>query len=226
MKKFYMILGAALMMSSAMFAQHTIDEYQLSATDVEIANPGERGELSVSLTSPEALANANFRVYLPEGITIPKEYDEDLEEDVYVVSASTDLLKKGHTKQVFVTDDGAMGISIYNVNGGTFKAASGELIRITLEAASDVKVGEYEAKITDIDMDNEAANLMQSNGWSSKTWADIPFTIKVGTETGINEIEAAEDWNGPVYDLNGRKINGKPAQKGVYIKNGKKVVVK
>jgi hypothetical protein len=27
------------------------------------------------------------------------------------------------------------------------------------------------------------------------------------------------------YDLNGRKLNGKPAQKGIYIKNGKKIVV-
>jgi len=28
------------------------------------------------------------------------------------------------------------------------------------------------------------------------------------------------------YDLNGRKLNGKPSQKGVYIKNGKKIVIK
>jgi hypothetical protein len=32
--------------------------------------------------------------------------------------------------------------------------------------------------------------------------------------------------NGEWYDLNGRKLNGKPAQKGIYIKNGKKIVVK
>ena len=35
----------------------------------------------------------------------------------------------------------------------------------------------------------------------------------------VNDNEAT--W----YDLNGRKLNGKPAQKGIYIKNGKKVVV-
>ena len=28
------------------------------------------------------------------------------------------------------------------------------------------------------------------------------------------------------YDLNGRKLSGKPTQKGIYINNGKKVVVK
>jgi hypothetical protein len=35
----------------------------------------------------------------------------------------------------------------------------------------------------------------------------------------LNDNEAT--W----YDLNGRKLNGKPAQKGIYIKNGRKVVV-
>ena len=225
MKKFYMILGAALMMSSAMFAQHTIDEYTFSATDVEIANPGERGELSISLTAPEVMANACFRIYVPEGIFIPKEYDPDLEEDAYLVSPSTDLIKKATTKNIFTCDDGAIGVAIYNTNGGPFKAASGELIRITLEASSDVEVGEYECKLAELDMDTETNDLMQVNGWESKIWSDIPFKLTVGT-TGIENVTVAEDANAPVYDLNGRMINGKPAQKGIYIQNGKKVVIK
>ena len=32
--------------------------------------------------------------------------------------------------------------------------------------------------------------------------------------------------NGDWYDLNGRKLNGMPTKKGIYVKNGKKVVVK
>lgn len=43
--------------------------------------------------------------------------------------------------------------------------------------------------------------------------------------TGIEElfgIETAGTW----YDLNGRKLNGKPAQKGIYINNGKKTIIK
>ena len=32
--------------------------------------------------------------------------------------------------------------------------------------------------------------------------------------------------NGDWYDLNGRKLNAKPTTKGVYIQNGKKVVIK
>ena len=49
--------------------------------------------------------------------------------------------------------------------------------------------------------------------------------IAGGEATGINTvaIDAAE---GNWYDLNGRKLEGKPSQKGVYILNGKKVVLK
>ena len=63
--------------------------------------------------------------------------------------------------------------------------------------------------------------------------ASIPFRRSIdgngeGT-TGIDNVNPnpnANDNEAAWYDLGGRKLNGKPAQKGVYIKNGKKVVVK
>jgi len=45
-------------------------------------------------------------------------------------------------------------------------------------------------------------------------------------ETGIGTVSVSGDGNDCYYDLQGRKLNGKPAQKGVYIRDGKKVVVK
>jgi hypothetical protein len=32
--------------------------------------------------------------------------------------------------------------------------------------------------------------------------------------------------NTPYYDLQGRKFNGKPASKGIYINQGRKIVIK
>ncbi len=62
--------------------------------------------------------------------------------------------------------------------------------------------------------------------------ASIPFRRSIdggeGT-TGIDNVNPnpnLDDNEATWYDLGGRKLNGKPAQKGVYIKNGKKVVVK
>ena len=49
-----------------------------------------------------------------------------------------------------------------------------------------------------------------------------------GSTTGINTIDNGEltDDNAAWYTLNGVRLNGKPAQKGVYIHNGKKIVIK
>ena len=71
---------------------------------------------------------------------------------------------------------------------------------------------------------------------ANKAWLSIPKTngnpknIRIyrgnGEATGIDEsIVNSEDMNSVWYDLNGRRLQGKPSQKGVYIKNGKKVVV-
>ena len=48
-----------------------------------------------------------------------------------------------------------------------------------------------------------------------------------GDATGITGIhttdkDGTEHW----YDLNGRRINGRTSQKGLYIQNGKKVIMK
>ena len=41
--------------------------------------------------------------------------------------------------------------------------------------------------------------------------------------TLVNREEVnSEEW----YSLDGRKLQGKPAQKGIYIQNGKKVIIK
>ncbi|MCR5435253.1 MAG: hypothetical protein K6F20_12790 [Bacteroidaceae bacterium] len=51
-----------------------------------------------------------------------------------------------------------------------------------------------------------------------------------GTETGIISIDngklTMDNGAGAWYDMSGRKLDGKPTQKGIYIRNGKKIIVK
>ena len=54
--------------------------------------------------------------------------------------------------------------------------------------------------------------------------AALVLDIIDGISTGIRSIDAANLKDGQLYDLNGRKVS--KAQKGVFILNGKKVVVK
>lgn len=55
------------------------------------------------------------------------------------------------------------------------------------------------------------------------------FRMNVGGETGIISIDngrwTTDNEAGAWYDLSGRKLDGKPAQKGVYINNGRKVII-
>ncbi len=44
--------------------------------------------------------------------------------------------------------------------------------------------------------------------------------------TAIRSIEVSAEENGLWYSLDGKRLSGKPAQKGIYIHNGKKVVIK
>ena len=44
--------------------------------------------------------------------------------------------------------------------------------------------------------------------------------------TGISVVSGSPANIGTIYDLNGRKLDKMPTKKGVYILNGKKVVVK
>ena len=52
------------------------------------------------------------------------------------------------------------------------------------------------------------------------------YIMNIGEDdpTGIEGLDGINDLNDAWYDLEGRKLAGKPAQKGIYI-NGKKTVV-
>ena len=70
---------------------------------------------------------------------------------------------------------------------------------------------------------------------ANKCWLAIPtdvtsnareINLVFGNTTGIESIDNPELTIDGWYDLNGRKLQGKPTKKGIYIHNGKKVVVK
>ena len=68
---------------------------------------------------------------------------------------------------------------------------------------------------------------------ANKCWLSVEATngarainLVFDDATRIDGVIRANDLNGDYYDLNGRKLQGIPTRKGIYIQNGKKVVVK
>ena len=52
------------------------------------------------------------------------------------------------------------------------------------------------------------------------------ISIVFDDATKIANTNITNITNGDWYDLNGRKLNGMPTKKGIYMNNGRKVVVK
>jgi hypothetical protein len=97
-----------------------------------------------------------------------------------------------------------------------------------------VKVGDY-VKIKPMRCYLENESFAGARG-ANRAAEQLPETIKVrliganGEVTGIGTIstktgEGTID-NGAWYSLDGRRIVGKPSVKGVYVKNGQKIVIK
>lgn len=97
---------------------------------------------------------------------------------------------------------------------------------LSLNASSDpASVGFYWMNPTGAAFTNGAhkayLKLAKSVFAGSQAVNGFPFN---GTTTGIEQIEAGADAKNAIYDLSGRRVN--KAAKGIYILNGKKVLVK
>lgn len=97
---------------------------------------------------------------------------------------------------------------------------------LSLNASSDpASVGFYWMNPTGAAFTNGAhkayLKLAKNALAGSQAVKGFPFN---GTTTGIEQIEAGADAKNTIYDLSGRRVN--KAAKGIYILNGKKVLVK
>ena len=70
---------------------------------------------------------------------------------------------------------------------------------------------------------NESADMFRCYTSGQK---DVTIFKETTSTTDIQKSSVSSGKNREIYDLQGRKINGKPAKKGVYVRNGKKVVMK
>ena len=124
-------------------------------------------------------------------------------------------------------------VKIYNFDG-----VSGAL---TQNTDVKIKIGGTFSKLTNLNKKNYRA--LFANGSFDSTTSVTPFQMYVYIDdssldskvtsisfdfndevTGIKELRMTNE-NSPIYDLNGRIVNEKNLKPGLYIKNGKKIVI-
>lgn len=70
-----------------------------------------------------------------------------------------------------------------------------------------------------------AAARRINSGTSLPKVIDVVWLSANGQATGISTLQQSSDTDA-WYSLDGRRLSGKPAKKGMYINNGKKVIIK
>ncbi len=61
---------------------------------------------------------------------------------------------------------------------------------------------------------------------SIEGWRDFKIIVELDETDGIKKKNCETITDNRYFNLNGKRIEGQPSQKGVYIKNGKKVLMK
>jgi hypothetical protein len=209
-----LVIAAALISGNAM-AQ------RIAATEEVKIKAGGTADVEFSIVeSEEKVALAEFSLFLPEGITIAQEYDEDEEEYFMLYEANSSMLRTGKTAphSILITPktdgSGAIYVLVKNEEGKEFKANTGVYLKITLQA-DESYAGQNTAEMKEI-------GLFRLDATQMNTVTEGSFLITAEGD-GINNV-TLDNLNGDIYNTAGQRVSR--TTKGLFIQNGKKVVKK
>ena len=124
----------------------------------------------------------------------------------------TTLTFKVSGTRIVVTGKGAVGFKIYNEKGELIWVSNRMSFATNSEIAAGIKDGTY--------------SLVASLGDDTDLLLSGPETDYAKKDpSGISSVENGQLTVDSYYTIDGVKLNGKPTKKGIYIVNGKKVVI-
>ena len=126
------------------------------------------------------------------------------------IDCSTTIAKYTFTGTYNTISSATMIANNYYAMGG------GELIQS--DGSNDLKPYRWYMKV-------ESRNPSYNASNAAKTITINVIDDEGETTTGVEELQMT-NYKSPVYDLNGRKVNENNLKPGIYVKNGKKFVVK
>jgi len=192
----------------------------LTAEPVDFAEGETTADFVVSMDyeTDKEICSWAFNLYLPEGLTIAKDEDDfwlgEYSKETNATAVTRGLLN------VTEKNDGGYLILGYATGNPKMKSTHGALVTLTLAGSAAIK-GEGQIKNTSCSYMNGSDAVSADQG----LLADITFAVNGGGsgEQGINDIKA-DAAAGKVYTIGGQQVVA--PTKGLYIQNGKKVIVK
>lgn len=183
----------------------------MSIDDVKM-QPGEVKTIEVMMVNErDDIRGLQCDITLPEGISFL--YDEDAED---YVTASSRIPKK-LTLSSGMQDENTLRVAGVCTGSSCIYGNTGSVFTFKVKANENIMVGMYEIKMSKMELSyGEAIDV-----------ADRSFVLEILNEAnGIATIFSNGIANSEVYDLNGRRVNESMTKKGIYIIDGKKVLIK
>ena len=200
--------GTSTLVDDATFEVNIITSLaEIIAEDVVIIQ-GKSSDLIINLNNPGIMVAAfQMDIHLPENVSVEKATLSD--------RWNEESMTFKFSKQ---TDSNTYRFMCYSIGGDILQDESGPLFTITIGVGDNSPVGNHTCKIDEIQL-AARDNLGQIYG------LDLPGTSFTFTVIdGIPITTVVSDDTQPTYNLQGIKMIS--PQRGIYIRNGKKMVVK
>ena len=194
------------------------------ATDIETSDniiyvepatvdAGTTATLSICMKNSAAIRGFQFDMYLPEGVTAKKN-----NKGRYLCSFNQDRLPEDdeHTLTLGGQEDGSIRFLCGSQYEETFTGTEGEIATIQVDIAEGLASGSYPIQL-------KSMKLTETNISKYYEHELVETMLTDSSATGINSI-SADGTDAPAYNLQGQRVQ--PVQKGLYIVNGKKTVMK
>lgn len=172
--------------------------------------------LSVNMKNSVQAEGFGFDLYLPTGVTVAK--DTDGFPEAYLSTMRT-TARKTNTFESAIRSDGSLRVFAASTNGSVISGNDGEVCTVVVNISSDMEEGEYpiilrEITISDVNAQSHDVDMVKST------------LVVRKSATGINTIDNDQWTKDTWFTINGIRLKDKPTKKGIYIHNGKKVIVK
>lgn len=196
-----------------------ISGQELTANDITIT-PNGTATMTISLTgSTDIASSAQFDINLPDGVEVETNSSGRLK------SSRGEMLTDDNVVVIQKVSSGAIRVEVYNPYNEAFAKANGVVITVPLKA-SNISVGSHKGTLSGIIFAINSTTTISGSDEKGHL-SDSEFTITVTNTTDIKGIDADNSSEeGNWYTLMGASLSGKPTQPGVYIHNGKKIVIR
>ena len=205
------ILGQSSNARQATRAAATNGENYISIEDLKM-QPGEVKTVEVLMTNErDDIRGLQCDITLPSGISFL--YDEDAEDYVSAAWRIPRKLSLNSEKQ----DENTLRVAGVCTGASSIYGNSGTVFTFKVKADENIMAGMYQIKLSNVELSyGEAIGV-----------ADRTSSLEITKSTsGIESLSTDTQQSLVIYDLRGQRVDASKAKNGVFIVNGKKVVIK